>query len=567
MPPPLRFEDLLRTRAKRPPALGRAREIRMLARMLNRVSRNNVLVSGAPGVGKTALLHAFATAVASAATEMPHLPMLALDTGALLRRLRSRSVPAVQHLQRSLQSLPPAVVVIDDFGRLVATLADEPWPLDEFLAPFCARRGIRLLATVTPPDERLLFSSLPHRAKFLDMLPLDEPPDADLRAILAVALPTSAERAGLRADPTLAPVLFEAAKQLPSTRAFPDRALALLEEAVAWCRARGAATLTANDISTIVTERTGMPERGLTSRTRARLDCLEETLARAVIGQPHATRVVADVVRRGWLGLRNPRRPIGAFLFVGPSGVGKTELAKALAAEVFGSERALLRLDLTEYQEPHAAQRLLGAPPGYIGHDAGGQLTNPVAARPFSLILLDELEKAHANVADVFLQLLDDGRLTDGRGQTVDFTKSIVITTSNLAADLIRRAAAAGVDVGSAEFFEAHLRPRLLERFRPEFLNRFDAVVAFRPLTLETLVAIGELELQKIHARLQHHGIRFRLSRTALTACARELADPLFGARPLKRHLEGLCERALAEQLLAAPSKHQVFAHGQTPGV
>jgi ATP-dependent Clp protease ATP-binding subunit ClpB len=282
-----------------------------------------------------------------------------------------------------------------------------------------------------------------------------------------------------------------------------------------------------DDVAAVVARWTGVPVTRLLEGETEKLIHMEERLHQRVVGQDEAVEAVANALRRARTGLQDPNRPIGSFIFLGPTGVGKTELARALAEFMFDDERALVRLDMSEYQERHTVSRLVGAPPGYVGYDEGGQLTEAVRRRPYSVVLLDEIEKAHAEVFDVLLQILDDGRLTDGQGRTVDFRNTVIIMTSN-----IRSADA------------------LSEYFRPEFLNRVDEVVVFAPLTREQLGEIVELQLERLRARLAERGIDLQLTDAAKETLADAGWDPTFGARPLKRALQRMVENPLAMRLL-----------------
>jgi ATP-dependent Clp protease ATP-binding subunit ClpB len=291
-----------------------------------------------------------------------------------------------------------------------------------------------------------------------------------------------------------------------------------------------------DDIAAVVARWTGVPVERLLEGETEKLIHMEERLHQRVVGQDEAVEAVANALRRARTGLQDPNRPIGSFIFLGPTGVGKTELARALAEFMFDDERAMVRLDMSEYQERHTVARLIGAPPGYIGYDEGGQLTEAVRRRPYSVLLLDEIEKAHNEVFDVLLQILDDGRLTDGQGRTVDFRNTVIIMTSN---------------IRSAE--------QLRDHFRPEFLNRIDEVVVFEPLTREQLAEIVELQLERLRARLAERGISVELTPAAKEHLAEAGWDPAYGARPLKRALQRLVENELAKRLLEGE-----FAEGDT---
>jgi ATP-dependent Clp protease ATP-binding subunit ClpB len=291
-----------------------------------------------------------------------------------------------------------------------------------------------------------------------------------------------------------------------------------------------------DDIAAVVASWTKIPVDRLLEGEVEKLIHMEERLHERVVGQDEAVEAVANALRRARSGLQDPNRPIGSFVFLGPTGVGKTELARALAEFMFDDERALVRLDMSEYMEKHTVSRLVGAPPGYVGYDEGGQLTEAVRRRPYSVILLDEIEKAHPDVFNVLLQILDDGRLTDGQGRTVDFRNSVLIMTSNV------RSAEAMRDV-----------------FRPEFLNRIDEIVEFHPLSKEQIGEIVELQLRRLEARLADRGLRLELTDAARAALAEAGWDPTYGARPLKRAIQRLLENPLALRLLEGE-----FAEGDT---
>ncbi len=310
--------------------------------------------------------------------------------------------------------------------------------------------------------------------------------------------------------------------------------------------------VTAEDIAEIVSRWTGIPVAKLLEGEREKLLRLEEELHRRVVGQDEAIQAVADAIRRARAGLKDPNRPIGSFMFLGPTGVGKTELAKALAETLFDTEEAMIRIDMTEYMEKHSVARLIGAPPGYVGYEEGGQLTEAVRRRPYSVILFDEIEKAHPDVFNILLQILDDGRLTDSHGRTVDFRNTIIIMTSNLGSHLILEGMKEGLPY---EAIQERVFGVLQQNFRPEFLNRLDEIVVFKPLTKEQIVQIVDLLVARVAERLAERKIGLELTQEAKEWLAERGYDPIFGARPLRRVIQRELETPLSKKILAGEVK------------
>ena len=334
-----------------------------------------------------------------------------------------------------------------------------------------------------------------------------------------------------------------------------------LEEAKRKFEKRGKSriTVTADDIADVVAQWTGVPVRQIAAKESDRLLHMEKILSRRVVGQQEAVEAVSKAIRRARAGLKDPKRPIGSFLFLGPTGVGKTELAKALSEALFGTEDAIIRFDMSEYMEKYAVSRMVGAPPGYVGYEEGGQLTDAVRRKPYSIILLDEIEKAHPDIFNVLLQVLDDGRLTDGQGRTVDFRNTVIIMTSNAGASLLKKSAPAlGFAVGSGDEkqeAEEAAKKRVLEEvrhiFKPEFLNRIDELIVFHPLGREELSKIIDILLRDVRERLADKEIRLEVSPAAKSMLVEKGTDFKYGARPLKRAIQKLIEDEIAEHLLA----------------
>jgi ATP-dependent Clp protease ATP-binding subunit ClpC len=311
--------------------------------------------------------------------------------------------------------------------------------------------------------------------------------------------------------------------------------------------------VTEEDVAYIVSSWTGIPTKRLAEEESERLLKLEEILHKRIIGQDEAVRSVARAVRRARAGLKDPKRPIGSFIFLGPTGVGKTELGRALAEALFGDENSIIRLDMSEYMEKHTAARLIGAPPGYIGYEEGGQLTEKVRRRPYSVILLDEMEKAHPDVFNILLQILEDGRLTDGKGRTVDFRNTVVIMTSNVGAAFLNKSAvgfgAAGEDA-DYEKMKERVMDELKKTFRPEFLNRVDDLIVFHALNENHIKQIVEIMLEELNHRIEEYSLHMEVSDEVKGMLLKEGFDPNFGARPLRRIIQRRLEDGISEELL-----------------
>ena len=310
--------------------------------------------------------------------------------------------------------------------------------------------------------------------------------------------------------------------------------------------------VTAEDVAQIVSSWTGIPVKELTEEESARLLNLEKILHQRVIGQDEAVESVAKAIRRARAGLKDPNRPVGSFIFLGPTGVGKTELARALAEAMFGDERAMIRLDMSEYMEKHTAARLIGAPPGYVGYEEGGQLTEQVRRKPYSVVLFDEIEKAHPDVFNVLLQILEDGRLTDGKGRTVDFRNVVIIMTSNVGATSLHRTLGFGAadEEDSYEKMKERILSDLKRTFRPEFLNRIDEIIVFHPLNEEHIKQIVGIMIDELNRKVAEYNLKVEVTPEAREALVKEGFDPAFGARPLRRVIQKRLEDNISEEML-----------------
>ncbi len=416
-------------------------------------------------------------------------------------------------------------------------------------APGALEAAARLSARYVPgrqlPDKAIdLIDESGARARIASSA---KPPEFKEEAAAVAALLAEKEKAVKAQD-------FEAAARLRDEAKARSEALKKREED--WAKEHGGDTveITEDDITETLSRSTGIPVKRMGKDEMARLLDLEKELGSVVVGQPEAIATIARALRRSRTGLRDPRRPIGSFLFLGPTGVGKTLLARTLAQQFFGDEKALVQVDMSEYAERHEVSRLVGAPPGYVGYDQGGQLTERVRRRPYSVVLFDEVEKAHPDVMQTFLQILDEGRLTDGQGRKVDFRNTVVILTSNLGVDAAKSGRSFGFGAGGADALQAQVRETMLDAakkaFRPELLNRFDAQIVFRRLEKDDIVKIVDIELKSLRARLAAQGLKLELSRAAMDDLASVGLDPAYGARPLRRAIENRLEDPLADAIL-----------------
>ncbi|MFN0070738.1 MAG: ATP-dependent Clp protease ATP-binding subunit [Chloroflexota bacterium] len=601
------------------PVIGRDSEVLRLMEVLVRRTKNNPVLIGDPGVGKTAIVEGLARHVISGKVPEPlkGRRIVSLDIGALLAgsKFRGEFEERLKNVVNEVKASNGEVILfIDELHTIVgAGGAEGAMDASNMLKPALARGELRCIGATTLDDYREGIERDPALERRFAPIFVDEPSVEDTVAILRGLRARYEEHHGLSIQDEAIEAAVQLSDRYIQDRSMPDKAIDVMDEAAAKVRLRAsiedadtprarlvalrgsedeawqardyerAAQLkadrlnleqehpdlaneleparrevTAQHVAEVVAQWTGVPVRNIFSEEAEKLLHLEDALHVRVIEQHEAVQVVSDAIRRSRSGLSDPRRPIGSFLFLGPTGVGKTELAKTLADYLFDAEDALLRLDMSEYREPHTVSRLFGSPPGYVGYDQGGQLTEAVRRRPYQVILFDEIEKAHPEVWSALLQILDDGRLTDGHGRTVDFRNTVIIMTSNVGSirAFSKRREHLGFDLGNPEFakdegMQARVMASLKETFRPEFLNRIDEIVVFDRLGSEGLRKIVDTMLRQLRDRLAERELRLELTNAASAWLVEHGYDEDYGARPLRRLIQRQVENELARQVLA----------------
>jgi ATP-dependent Clp protease ATP-binding subunit ClpC len=564
------------------PIVGREREIERVIQILGRRTKSNPVLVGEPGVGKTAIASGLAQRIH--AGDVPETlkdkQVIELDMGLLVAgtRFRGEFEERLKAIVDEVRKSGKIILVIDEIHTLVGAGGIEGGvDAANLLKPALARGELQCLGATTLDEYRKHIERDAALERRFQRVMVNEPTVADTIDILRGLRPCYEEFHNV----TFTNDAIEAAALLSdryiSDRFLPDKAIDLIDEAGSRTHLRDSIRRKAEaveaaeehpvvdeeEIAHIVASWTGIPVTKLTEVESERLLHLEQALHERVIGQNEAVTAVARAIRRARVGMKDPNRPIASFIFSGPTGVGKTELAKALATYMFGSEEAMIRIDMSEFMESHTTAKLIGSPPGYIGYDEGGQLTEAVRRRPYSVLLFDEIEKAHPDVFNLMLQLLDDGRVTDAQGRTVDFKNTLVIMTSNIGSKIIEKGGG-GIGFETAEDFGQAQYQRIRDRvndelknyFRPEFLNRLDEVIVFRQLSRDEIKEIAELVLRDVRDRLyEQRNIQLEVSEAFKDLVVNVGYDPSYGARPLRRAVMNLLEDHLADAILSGKIK------------
>lgn len=598
------------------PVTGRAEELHRLIQILLRRGKNNPVLLGEPGVGKTAVVEALAQRMAQGqvpdALRQKRLLSLSLPSVIAGTKYRGEFEDRMKNILAEVARAGNVILFLDELHTLIgAGSAEGAIDAANLLKPALARGGLQLIGATTQEEYRRMIEKDAALERRFQPVRVEEPTPETTRTILQTLAPRYGRHHGLTFQPeALDAAVTLSVRYLPDRR-LPDKAIDLMDEAAAQARLQalalppelqalagrvqaaalardeaiaaqdyeGAAryrdaetdfrreleggrrqwqahqptpVVTPQDVARTLSQWTGIPLSALTQPEREKLLGLEAALARRVAGQQEAVAAVARAVRRGRAGLKEPDRPVGAFLFLGPTGVGKTELCKALAQTLFGTEEALLRFDMTEFAEKHTMSRLTGSPPGYVGHEEGGQLTEAVRRHPYSVLLFDELEKAHPDVWSLLLQIMEDGVLTDAHGRRADFRNTILVMTSNVGGERLATGTPLGFagGAGAGQGQEAALQRELRQVFRPEFLNRLDETVLFHPLGDRELEAIAGKLLAAFGQQLAGAGVTFAPAQEAVSLLARQGKDTRYGARPLRRLIRRQVENPAAEMLL-----------------
>lgn len=605
------------------PMIGREDVIERMIQVLSRRTKNNPVLTGEPGVGKTAVVEGLAQRIAEGRVpaNLKDKKIISLDLVGMLSgaRFRGDFEERMKTFLEEAERDGNVILFIDELHMIMGAGAGASETMDaaNILKPILARGGLQVIGATTLKEYRRHIEKDAAFERRFQPVTVEEPDKEDAVRILMGLKGRYEAYHGLTITEEAVRAAVELSDRYIQDRFLPDKAVDLMDEAASRIKTRGMTTppcllqledeiratekekkkaadaqeyekaavlrdrqnelskdladrqeqwkkeqcsrVDAEDIAEVVSAWTKIPVTMLTEDESERLRTLENTLHRRVIGQDEAVSAVARAIRRGRTGVADPERPIGSFLFLGPTGVGKTELCRAIAQVMFHDEDAMIRLDMSEYMEQYTVSKLIGSPPGYVGYDEGGQLTEMVRRKPYSIILFDEIEKAHPDVWNTLLQILDDGRLTDAQGRTVSFKNTIIVMTSNIGAREITGKSSLGFarnEENEEDRREQNIRSRVMEAvkmtFRPEFINRLDEVIVFHPLKQEDVRKIAYLQVEKLSERMRRQGIRLKVEESAVELLAEKGYDPAYGARPLKRTIQSMLQNAVADEILEA---------------
>jgi ATP-dependent Clp protease ATP-binding subunit ClpC len=541
------------------PVIGRDEEIRRSVQILSRRSKNNPVLIGEPGVGKTAVAEGIATYIAGsdAPDSMAGKRLVALDLPALLAGTKYRGdfEERVKAVLKDVKKAGDVILFIDEMHTMIgAGSAEGAIDAANILKPALGRGEVQIIGATTPEEYRRHIEKDAALERRFQPVKIAEPSRSDSLKMLGAVRQGLEKHHGVKISDAALTAAVDLSARYINDRFLPDKAIDLADEAAAHIRVSGGGLVTAEDIAGIVSLWTGIPVANLSADETKRLCNMESILHRRVIGQNEAVTAVSRAIRRGRVGLSDPNRPIGSFLFLGPTGVGKTELCRALAEAVFGESEAMIRLDMSEYMEKHAVSKLIGSPPGYVGYEDGGQLTERVRRKPWSVVLFDEIEKAHEDVWGILLQIMDDGRLTDSAGRVVSFRNTIIVMTSNVGAKSIsdgRPRMGFTPDGGDeAQLMRARINEELRRTFKPEFLNRIDETIVFRRLSRAEIRSIAERMLLTVAERFKALGMTLSVPDQVVDFLAERGYDEKYGARPLRRAIRSMIEDKAAELML-----------------
>lgn len=614
------------------PMIGREDVLERVIQVLSRRTKNNPVLTGEPGVGKTAVVEGLAQRIADG--EIPanlrNKRIVAMDLVGMLSGARFRG-DFEERMKTFLEEAEVdgnVILFIDELHMIMGAGAGASETMDaaNILKPILARGSLQVIGATTLKEYRRYIEKDAAFERRFQPVAVEEPDQEDAVRILMGLKGKYESYHGLTITDDAVRAAVSLSSRCIQDRFLPDKAVDLMDEAASRIKTRSLTTpsylmdleheikrmgkekkkaadaqeyeraavlrdsqnalvkeltakqaewqkkqcrsVEAEDIAQVVASWTKIPVTMLTEDETEQLRTLESTLHSRVIGQDDAVSAVAKAIRRGRTGVADPDRPVGSFLFLGPTGVGKTELCRAMAEVMFHDENAMIRLDMSEYMEQYTVSKLIGSPPGYVGYDEGGQLTEMVRKKPYSIILLDEIEKAHPDVWNTLLQILDDGRLTDAQGRTVSFKNTIIVMTSNIGAREITGKSSLGFarkDESEEERREENIRSRVMEAvkmtFRPEFINRLDEVIVFHPLKQEDVRRIADLQIAKLTERMEKQGIALRVDESAVELLAEKGYDPAFGARPLKRTIQSMLQNAVADSILdGKPGENEELA-------